>query len=457
MTDRPWERARLIPVSGISGPDEQERRGASALLAVVNSVREFGRAITAPLGAPAGTPMAFIEVPFTSGEKKLRPDGVLQVKRGSVLWTALIEVKTGTNELKAAQVESYLDLAREQGFNAVLTISNQLAGAPGEHPLTVDKRKLKKVSLHHLSWSQIRTEALVEQANKAVNDPDQAWILAEFIRYLEHPRSGAVEFEDMGGSWVAVREGARAGTLQPADKGAADVVRRFEQLMSFAAMLLSRELGVEVRPALSRAEVKEPDRRLQAAAAALAETGILSGALRVPNAAAPIEVTADLRASRIRCSMTVDAPDTGRPLTRVNWLLRQLRDSKGQVCIEAIAVRQRGKGAVRTLAELRETPKLAIEDPGRDLRAFTVSLSANAGTRRGKARGSFVTSVLETIDTFYADVVQQIKPWTPRPVKVRDDESQPREARGTSQQANELPASTLNKSMTELAQTSPGE
>jgi hypothetical protein len=42
--------------------------------------------------------------------------------------------------LRAAQVESYLDVAREQGFNAVLTISNQLAGAPGEHPLTVDKR-----------------------------------------------------------------------------------------------------------------------------------------------------------------------------------------------------------------------------------------------------------------------------------------------------------------------------
>jgi hypothetical protein len=46
--------------------------------------------------------------------------------------------------------------------NAVLTISNQLAGAPGEHPLTVDKRKLRKVSLHHLSWSQIRIEAARE-------------------------------------------------------------------------------------------------------------------------------------------------------------------------------------------------------------------------------------------------------------------------------------------------------
>jgi hypothetical protein len=128
----------------------------------------------------------------------------------------------------------------------------------------------------------------------------------------------------------------------------------------------------------------DPDRRLQAAAAALAGTGILSGGLRVPNAAAPIEVTADLRASRIRCSMTVDAPNTGRATTRLNWLLRQLRDSKGQVSIEATAVRQRGKGAVRTLAELRETPKLAIEDPARELRAFTVSLSAKPEPSAGR-------------------------------------------------------------------------
>ncbi len=184
------------------------------------------------------------------------------------------------------------------------------------------------------------------------------------------------------------------------------------------------------------------DRRLQAAAAALAETGILAGGLRVPNAAAPIEVTADLRASRVRCSMTVDAPSTGRATTRLNWLLRQLRDSKGQVCIETIAVRQRGKGAVRTLAELRETPKLAIEDPARELRAFTVSLSTNAGTKRGKARGSFVTSILDTVENFYADVAQHIKPWTPPPVKVRDDEPQPTDIHAVPQQASTADART---------------
>ena len=50
MTDKPWEQARLIPVSGINGAEEQERRGTSALLAVINAVREFGRSIIGPLG-----------------------------------------------------------------------------------------------------------------------------------------------------------------------------------------------------------------------------------------------------------------------------------------------------------------------------------------------------------------------------------------------------------------------
>jgi hypothetical protein len=59
-----WERARLFPVSGIGGADEQERRASSALLAVIQSVREFGHAITAPMGAPTGRLSAFIEVPF---------------------------------------------------------------------------------------------------------------------------------------------------------------------------------------------------------------------------------------------------------------------------------------------------------------------------------------------------------------------------------------------------------
>ena len=54
MTEQSWHQARLIPTSGISGAEEQERRATSALLAVMSAVKEFGRLMTQRFGAPAG-------------------------------------------------------------------------------------------------------------------------------------------------------------------------------------------------------------------------------------------------------------------------------------------------------------------------------------------------------------------------------------------------------------------
>jgi hypothetical protein len=420
-----WERARLFPVTGIGGADEQERRASSALLAVIQSVREFGRAITAPMGVPMGRLSAFIEVPFEDGDKKLRPDGLIRVVSGQRIWTALVEVKTGRHDLIPGQIESYLDVARKQKFDALLTISNQLVAVPGVHPVTLPKARSQAAKLYHLSWSQIRTEALVEQANKSVSDPDQAWILAEFIRYLENPRSGAIDFDDMGASWVHVRDRARAGTLHPQDKAAAQVADKFGGLISFAALRLSRDLGTGVRPMVPQAQLRDPAKYLQEAAGDFANSGLLQGAVRVPGAIAPIRITADLRAGLIHCAVTVPAPREGRPTTRVNWLVRQMKTAPGQLCIQPSAAWQRGRGEARTLDEARKDPRSLVEDPAHELRSFTVSLSSNAGTARGQGRGSFVDSVLAAVDKFYSEVVQHIKPWAPTPPKIRDTDAAP--------------------------------
>jgi hypothetical protein len=106
--ENPWNVARLIPTSGINGAEEQERRATSALLAVMSSVKEYGRIVTGRMGAPAGMLETFIEVPFRLGDKKVFPDGLIRVKRGSKVWTALVEVKTGNNELQREQLENYL-------------------------------------------------------------------------------------------------------------------------------------------------------------------------------------------------------------------------------------------------------------------------------------------------------------------------------------------------------------
>jgi hypothetical protein len=427
MDDTTWQQARLIPVSGLNGADEQERRGTSALLAVLSSVKEYGRAVTAALGAPAGPVETFIEVPFTTAAgKRACPDGLIRVSRGNRTFVALVEVKTGKNTLEPTQIECYLDVAKDNRYDAVLTISNEISSAPGVHPCTVDKRKLRKVALHHMSWSQLHTLAVMEQLNHQVADPDQAWILKEYVRYLEHPKSGAIDFDDMGPEWVSVRDAVGAGTLRSTDKGAIQVVTRFDQLIAFAGMRLSRHLGVTVLPALTRLEVSDVAGRRTAHVMQLVETGRLTGGLRIPNAIAPMQISVDLRASKVSASIAFSAPEEGRPVTRVNWLLRQLRDSPEDLRVEALTPRTRGAGTAELLRALRGNPNLIVEDPKRDIRTFSLTLTRPAGSKRGQGRGSFVSSVLDLVDAFYRDVVQVLKPWTPAAPKVKgtgsDDE-----------------------------------
>src|SRR4051794_15975833 len=248
----------------------------------MSAVREFGRALTQPLGAPAAAVRTFIEVPFELDGRKVIPDGVIRVVRGQRTWTALVEVKTGTSELRKEQLENYLDVAREFGFDALITISNEIPAMPGQHPTAVDRRKLRKVALHHWSWTEVLGEAVMQKEHRGVADPDQAWVLGELIRYLEHPRSGAMEFDDMGASWVPLREAVAAGTVRPTDKTAAEVALRFDALVRFACLQLGRRLGTEVTPALSRKELADPQSRVAKQVAQLVAEGRLSGGIQIP-------------------------------------------------------------------------------------------------------------------------------------------------------------------------------
>ncbi|MFY0405876.1 hypothetical protein [Solicola sp. PLA-1-18] len=419
MSEETWHEARLIPTSGINGAEEQERRATSALLAVVGAVKEFGRGLVKPFGAPAGAIDCYIEVPMMLGERRLYPDGLIRVKRGSTTWTALVEVKTGSNDLSAEQLENYLDIAREQGFDAVLTISNEIPPAAGQHPTKVDRRKLRRVALHHLSWSQVLAQAVLQKEFRGVADPEQAWILGELIRYLEHRKSGALEFDDMGECWVPTRESVAAGTLRSSDKGIAEVAARFDALLRFASLQLGRQLGTEVIPALTRQEAADPAVRSQHLATALCETAQLSGAIRIPDTVGNLVVTADLRAGKVTCHVDIEAPREGRPTTRVNWLVRQLKNSPESIRVEAFVARGRGSAAAELLSAVREDASVLVVDPTRELRSFRVAVDRPLGTKRGRGRGSFIDSVLVAVDEFYADVLGSLRAWSASPPRQR--------------------------------------
>jgi hypothetical protein len=414
-----WQPARLIPTSGIKGIDEQEKRATSALLSVMMAVPDFSKVLLKKAGASAGDLKTYIEPEFTlENGQKTRPDGAMIVRRGSSEWKALVEVKTSTNELRTDQIEGYLDLARDKGFDAVITISNQLGSAVDAIPVSVDKKKVKKVSLFHWSWVEILTEAVVQREHRGVSDPDQAWILAELIAYLKHPQSGAMQFQDMGPHWVTVREAAREGMLRASDPGVNEVVSKWDQFIQYLCLHLAGDLGVEVTHVLSRQERDDPASHRQALIRQLVETKELSGTIRVKNAANPITLTAALGARTTTASIEIDAPTEGRPLTRVNWLIRQLNDAHERTLVACRFSGTRDTNSGR-LGELRTTPDaLLLTDKQHPPRAFTILSMREMGTKRTGVSGSFIGEATDLLLSFYRTVVQGLRPYASPPPRL---------------------------------------
>lgn len=415
--DESWQASRLFSIAGVGPAAEQEKRATSALLATMMGVRGFARGITARVGAPAGLVETYLEVPFALGERIVQPDGVLRVARGGRIWTGLIETKTGSSPLRRDQVENYLDVARDQGFDAVITLSNEIASAAGLHPVEVDRRKLRKVALRHLSWAEVLHEARMLLAHGALTDPLQAWLLQELVRYLTHPRSGAVTFSDMGPAWVAVREAVAAGTLRSTDRKTPVVAEAWVRLVRQLSLELTADLGATVSQVLPRRLAVDPVTRLQADSEGLATAGILTATLRVPAAAGPLTVVADLRTSQVRVSAPVRAPLEGSAQRRVGWLLRQLGQAPDGLLVEVLFGGQ-AESTCELLQDVRDQPAALLRDRTAEVTSFVLTHVAPLGTKRSGVRGAFIPSVLGAVESFYRFVLQPIRPWTPPAPKL---------------------------------------
>ncbi|WP_137876491.1 TerD family protein [Rhodococcus sp. Q] len=407
-----WQPARLFSVVGVGSGDEQERRATSAFIATMQAVRPFARALCGRMGAPAGTFEGFVEVQYEHGETRVIPDAVLKVSRGSRLWTGLLEVKTGNGKLRKEQLENYLDVARKKKYDVVISLTNDVPASAGELPVDVDRRKLTKVALRHLSWAEVAHEARMLLSHGGLDTELQAWILAEFLRYLDHPRSGATEFVDMGRHWVSVRDAVTAGTLRPSDPKALTVADTWASLSRHLALRLTAELGVTVKQVLPRRHSNDPAARNAAVAERLATDGVFEAVLRIPETAGDLIVVADVRTNKIRCRTTVNSPNEGTPARRMAWLLKQLKDAPGDIQVEAI-FSERGNEACEHLDAVRVDPKILTNGRSGDIVSFGLEQAFAMGSRRSGTATSFVSSVTSSTDAFYGVVVQRLREWVP--------------------------------------------
>lgn len=422
MTEE-WREARLIPTSGIRGAAEQEVRATSALLSVLSIVPSFAHAVLKPCGAPLGRVRAnvetFVEVAFEDKKNKRspRPDGLIRVSRGSTTWTALVEVKTESNALSKEQVESYMDVARERDFDAVITISNEIPPVLGAHPLNLSGHKLRRTPVYHFSWVRLISMAVMEKEVHGIEDPEQSWILGELIRYLEHEKSGALDFTDMGPSWTPVVNAVRQGIVRKDSEDIIDVAGKFDGLIRYICLKMGQRLGVEVSPRLTRRELENPEERTRGLAEELEKDYTMSAKIQIPGTVADLQLRCDMRARQISTFSVVPASGQARNQTRVNWLLRPLEESLTDVVIEAHGPRRSHAAGI---AEFREDLKDVLPPGFPEITRFTVSQIHPMGVQKTVAgRSSFITSVINAVDDFYVSILQRQRPWSPPAPKYR--------------------------------------
>ncbi|MEU4498733.1 TerD family protein [Streptomyces sp. NPDC023998] len=409
-----WRPARLFPAPSLKSDKERELRATSVLLSVMAEVPEFGRRLTAAFGAPAGRMQTFTEVTLPHGETPKRPDGVIRVERAGKLWTALVETKTNGNPLKPDQVQNYMDIAARRAYEAVITLSNDVAleGSPLVDVRT-DGRRKHKVSLWHLSWAEVAHQAQMLIRHEGVGNAAHAWLLQELLHYLQHENSGCHGFQNMGPAWVPVRNGIDTETLCQGDQRAVEVVESWERLVRQVCLRLGGELGQKALPVQRVKRGTDPHSRRAALADRLCEDGRLTAELRIDGTPGVLAIVADLRTSKLRTSIEIQAPEGSYPLTSAKRLVRLLADAPADLHVETLVEGRNGPRG--TLERLRPEPADMLPRDGAQMTGFRLSLFKGMGATRGSAESGFIRSVDEAVDRFYASVVAHLGPFETRP------------------------------------------
>lgn len=416
------EIARLFPPLSESN---RERRIVSIFLAMLPRVPALGTALLSTAGFKVGkrTKMsAFTEVVHVDGPDK-RVDGLIVARTGSAEWRALLEAKIEKSVHSADQINGYLDLAKND-VDAFITISNEFV-ARADHPVVeVKANLLKKVQMCHWSWTFIATQCEIILYQTDNLDEEQAFLLHEFLRLLDHPKSGVERFKHMPQSWKdLVEQIALKKSLRKTDPVVTETAEAWIQEIRDLSLMMTRHVGQEVTSNFSRAATSK-DLVDRVSRDVVGNNPHLRTSLTVPGAASKIAVDVDLARKSISVSMQLKAPtDKKSTKARVNWLVRMVDGSDDRAHVTAYWPAS-ARTTMAPLAALREDPAhpdLAVD--GKSPTKF--DLEFHEGTRRRFAGSrTFIEDLERIVREFYDFAGQHLRafqPPPPKPVKARDE------------------------------------
>ena len=416
--------ARLFPVLPES---KKEERATSMLLSVFTMVPDFARAVLEEAGAPIGKLSkisCYTEVSFKGMNANSRPDGLIIVENSKGPWVALVESKIGSSEITEEQITSYIDIAKAQGFDAVITISNQFAGDPSHHPLALSKSKKKGVGLFHFSWLAIASKALLLRNSKSVDDVEQAFLMSELLRYMQSDKTGMADRFTMSKAWKTIFEEIHQGhAVQKASREAREASSDWFQLLRFISIKLSLAVGEACSTHIVKKHMNEANIRLQDTICGLHKTQSFTGELKIPNAASRLRMTASMARKTLDLSVRIDTPrDVKQQRASINFVLKQLKDCAAQ----GVEIVVNWPGTTPSTKLLLDK---ALDDDHRkellrpDLSALPTSVDIvkviDLGAKMKTSKHLPDVAELE-VERFYEEIVQNLRRWVPRAPKLKN-------------------------------------
>lgn len=419
------EAARLFPVLATTS---KEGRTTSILLACMSRIEEFGRDLLESLGQRVGKRSSiecYTEVVFVGQDPSIkdRPDGLVIVTNGTKVWRALIEAKVGTSQLDALQIEKYRQIAKDHKVDCVVTISNQFAMRPEHHPLEEVRKSRSKIPVFHWSWMSILTTADLLINTEAIADTDQMRLLEELRRFLTHESAGVKGFDRMPPEWSELNKLISAGGRIPAKSDDAfEVLGAWHQETKDLSLILSRQTETVVTERLSRKHRSDPTMRVKDEYALLRDNCCLAASLDIPDAAAPLEIVADITRRTVDVGMTLRAPeDRKSPKARVNWLLKQIKGNPPTDLQIRLNWPGRSEATQFSYDTLKSDSSVVEKDKeSLQLLSFHVFIARRLGARFTQ-QVNFVSDLEELVPEFYREIGQNLAAWRKSAPRIKED------------------------------------
>tara|TARA_B110000971_G_C19995400_1_gene494030 strand:- start:240 stop:1607 length:1368 start_codon:yes stop_codon:yes gene_type:complete len=316
---------RLIPVLK-AGKDEMAL--TSIFLSSIKLIKEFRDNIFKEIKFPKGGKcFYYTEVSFPdSNFKGSRIDGlIINVSSGKIRDAVFFEMKSGIDNLKRDQIESYINLSKEFGVDKLVTISNQFVSDPKESPLEKVKRP-KNFNLFHFSWTYIQTLAqiLLFDNDENIEDEDQVNIMREVVNYFEDTKSGISGYSTMHKDWKEIcGKIYKNQKLNKNDLEIRNAVKSWHQEEKDLALLMSRNLGVAIK-----SSNKSASNSIDEDIKKLINTQNLDGFLNIKDALSKIEIGLDFNKKTITLSAILIPPMDKKNTGKIGYLLKQLEKCK---------------------------------------------------------------------------------------------------------------------------------